>query len=748
MKCMVYTIMVKTVELTVTDGYALPASIATLTPSSTVLYLDCIDGLLTEYAGTANELDANELTSALELKYHKLESGLVIKHKNLMRASMKKHGSVVTEYEEKIKELQDTVDGTDGTIQRELDKAKIRFDKELKGWKETQNRTVALERECVEHEQKLKSQMILADLNVQNDKNDKLQLELKSVVEEKESMAMKYREQLEQEKKQITDNITEQVILTATQQIKSDLAVAHNTIEHLKEQNKEHQLTINNSNELYKSMVSEKDTIDLRYREQASQDKEQLEQERKQIADNITEQVRLTVEQRFKSDLAVAHNTIEHLKEQNKEHQLTINNSNELYKSMVSEKSYMSMGFASTDKTMKDLSEQIQPIINMYTGSNEEKGTAGEQTVMNILMEPKYESAKVFDTSGEAACGDIHFHWNDLRCLIEVKNKKTITLEDMKKFERDVRNCKESNKNINCAIFVSLCSGQYPGRSRETIQLDMINNVPVIYTYIANLDMLHYSIMCLNNLVKNTKTDSHTMETLMSYYNGYAKHVGKSITYFSKLIKSHETNIKSLKKEINQLTILDEDLASNTELYQVQEVSDLLIDEDEEDSLDMGNEEKTEPLDLTAVGVDSSIDRVVDYYINQSLTQKKNPSIVDVIRHFNITTNILLRKLGGIKAIALRANKKYMTNMVSNDVVRRLKLYKIANGGYPKRVELIRDYISHRQLVKIGYVFKGKKIMEAVYAHVENESVVDSVVEVEVEVTESEYETDDDEETP
>ena len=717
--------MVKTVELTVTNDYSLPPSISTLTPSSTEMYLDCIDTLLTEYAGVSNEHELASLTSSLELKYHKLESSLTSKHKKLMQSSIIKHSSIVATYEDKIRCLQDT---KSDDIQKALNKARSEFNDELQDWKTQQQRSLELKLQCSEHELGLKEKMIRSELNAQTEMNHKLQQDLKTIIDEKKAMDLAHREQLEQERIQIAKNITERVKMVATQQIKSDLAVAHNTIEHLKEQNKEQQLSISNAAELSHSLLSEKDTIYQKYREHMEQEQDRMEQERKKISDDITETVRLTLEQQYKSDLAVANSTIKHLREQNKEQQVAISNATDLAKSVSSEKEAITLGIASTDKTVKDLSDQIQPILNMYTGSNEEKGAAGEQTVMNLLLEPKYESAKVFNTSGEAACGDIHFHWNDLRCLIEVKNKKTITVEDMKKFERDVRSCKESNKNINCAIFVSLRSGQYPGRSRELIQLDTINNVPVIYTYTSNLDMLHYSIMCLNNLVKSTKTDSHTMETLMSYYNGYAKHVASSITYFSKLIKNHETNIKSLKKEMNKLTILDEDLASNTEFYQLQEGSDLVIadsdDETDDVSLTTSNDvEETAPLDLTVTGIESSINIVIDYYINHSLKYKANPSISDMVRHFNITTHTLLKKLGGIKSISTKAKDKYLTQMVSDDVVRRLKLYKIENGTYPKRVELIRDYISQRHLTKIGYVLKRKKIMDSIHKHVEERDI-------------------------
>ena len=59
------------------------------------------------------------------------------------------------------------------------------------------------------------------------------------------------------------------------------------------------------------------------------------------------------------------------------------------------------------------------------------------------------EEAKLIDTSSETATGDFHMHWDNLKCLFEIKNKQIITKEDMSKFARDVN---ESSKNDHVLV--------------------------------------------------------------------------------------------------------------------------------------------------------------------------------------------------------------------------------------------------------------------------------------------------------
>ena len=131
------------------------------------------------------------------------------------------------------------------------------------------------------------------------------------------------------------------------------------------------------------------------------------------------------------------------------------------------------------------------------------------------------------------------------------------------------------------------------------------------------------------------------------------------------------------------------------------------------------DENKNVSLDLSSSEIKNSINKVIDYFINFSLETKNNPTIADIIRYFNITTHILLNKLGGIKYISNTAKNKYLFMIIDDSTIENLKLYKNNNNNYPTRNELIKTFISKRQLTKIGYVLKCKKVIEYIYKYVD-----------------------------
>lgn len=379
-----------------------------------------------------------------------------------------------------------------------------------------------------------------------------------------------------------------------------------------------------------------------------------------------------------------------------------------------------------------NLQKQLQPIVKMYYGSNEEKGSAGEQTVYNFIRDdPKYDSAILTDKSGETATGDLYFSWKDLRCLIEIKNKKRLTVDDMKKFERDVREQKAIGK-INCALFVSLATNDFPGRNKELIQFDVIDNIPVIYTYLSDVKFLHYSFICLSNIVKTITTDLDKYKMLITYYQSYTKKIQYYVMYFGKLIKSHETSIRSLKKELNTLTNLETELISNSNLYfnsidvlsnqvnQLDSSSDSDSDSDSDSSNSNNSDEKL--LMSNDEQINESFLKLVNWFIKYSINNKHHPSISDILTHFNITSYQLIKKFGGYKHLIKEAIKKYLYDNISQETIQQIKNYHTVNGEYPKRQYLTKNYISHRQLTKFGYIIKGKKIMEFIYKFIEDES--------------------------
>jgi len=196
------------------------------------------------------------------------------------------------------------------------------------------------------------------------------------------------------------------------------------------------------------------------------------------------------------------------------------------------------------------ISETIKPLIKFYTGSNEEKGSGGENLIEKILKtHDKYSDGVVTNTSKQTAKGDLFFKWRQLKCMIEIKNKKTLTLDDMDKFVRDVT---ELSSTINCAIFVSLNTDIFPGRSRELMQVDFINGIVVIYTYISYTESIHYVIACLEKIVASNTTSTEQNKLLAKYFIDYYSFLNKTRQHFEKTIITKNREIKQLSKSLEE----------------------------------------------------------------------------------------------------------------------------------------------------------------------------------------------------
>ena len=62
----------------------------------------------------------------------------------------------------------------------------------------------------------------------------------------------------------------------------------------------------------------------------------------------------------------------------------------------------------------------------------------------------------------------------------------------MNKFERDVIEL-STEKKINCAMMISLQTNIFPSQNRNRIKLSIIENVPVIYSYLSH-SINYYSL--------------------------------------------------------------------------------------------------------------------------------------------------------------------------------------------------------------------------------------------------------------
>lgn len=135
-----------------------------------------------------------------------------------------------------------------------------------------------------------------------------------------------------------------------------------------------------------------------------------------------------------------------------------------------------------------------------------------------------------------------------MRCLIEVKNKKLITIDDVNKFIRDI----ELSDNINCGIFVTLQTAIIPGKSRDVIQFDIIKNIPVIYTFVSSPKDINYAISCLEKIMSFTINSDDNTKCLLTYFTSYYNDVQANIKDIEGAIVQNKKDLKKLTKKLDK----------------------------------------------------------------------------------------------------------------------------------------------------------------------------------------------------
>jgi hypothetical protein len=200
----------------------------------------------------------------------------------------------------------------------------------------------------------------------------------------------------------------------------------------------------------------------------------------------------------------------------------------------------------------------LDGIMKYYqTCDNATKGAKGENRVQEIAKE-YYKNCSIQDTSGTPHSGDLLLTLQniDLRCLIEVKNKKIITEVDINKFIYDISECKN---NINCALFISLISDNIPGKGNFYVEIR--NNMPVIYIYLFDPSSIKFAIETLAFLnLKFSQTTSTelnrqelTSDTIDLIYSEYTtlQQESSRIDFIIKNVEKQLHQLKLSKKNLN-----------------------------------------------------------------------------------------------------------------------------------------------------------------------------------------------------
>jgi len=369
----------------------------------------------------------------------------------------------------------------------------------------------------------------------------------------------------------------------------------------------------------------------------------------------------------------------------------------------------------------EQLTSLLTPVAKFYSGSNSEKGNGGENIIHNILLSSEnYNDAIIEDVSGQTACGDIYFAWRQLKCMIEVKNKKTITKEDMSKFERDVIELSNAKK-INCAMMISLQTNIFPSQNRNYIRLSIIENTPVIYSYLSNMNDIHYTISCLEQVVMSNAVANNRSIKMINYFLNYYEYMKLSQGNLEKTITNKQRELKGLFKQLDTVNksiegMTHDYISVSSSLAQPQEEN---TDEDapsaNNDTTQVDEDEKVPSIDIK--DEKQSTNTIIQTIINRSILGK-SVSTSELISLFKITPSYL-EKLGGYKSIVSEARNKYTATIITKPIAEKLLSYKKENSSYPSRAFITKNIITDASLRKLAKVVKTKTILEYIFDYCE-----------------------------
>jgi len=214
------------------------------------------------------------------------------------------------------------------------------------------------------------------------------------------------------------------------------------------------------------------------------------------------------------------------------------------------------------------VSEKIESLMGKGNKlDNSTKGDFGENIIAKQIQH-WYPKSELVDVSSETASGDLHWKYEKVSCLVEVKNVLTVKANEIKKFERDVRLNKKSG-NINCALFVSMKTETIPNKG--IISYEQIDNVPVIYlsnvfSDVHNIRLvLDFLTTISETIQKIDEKDGEDLETQQITY--CIQNILEKAYKMSKSVNSMKLSIDSMEMAVaQQERLLKETIANITDL--------------------------------------------------------------------------------------------------------------------------------------------------------------------------------------
>ena len=209
----------------------------------------------------------------------------------------------------------------------------------------------------------------------------------------------------------------------------------------------------------------------------------------------------------------------------------------------------------------------LNSIMSYYQKmDNVAKGSAGEHRVQEIIKK-YYKNCSIQDTSGIPHSGDLLLTLQNinLKCLIEVKNKKVITTLDVNKFIHDISECKSG---INCALFVSLLTENIPNKGNFYVEIR--NNMPAIYIHLFDPSSIKFAIETLSFLnlkfSQTTNTELNCQESIKIFDTDTNKLIHSEYTTLLNESNRIDNIIKNVETQLIQLKLSKKNLNNRVDM--------------------------------------------------------------------------------------------------------------------------------------------------------------------------------------
>lgn len=219
------------------------------------------------------------------------------------------------------------------------------------------------------------------------------------------------------------------------------------------------------------------------------------------------------------------------------------------------------------DDQRDSLLSRLDPIANLCSPNVVKKGQIGEGLVRHIITEA-FPECIIQDVSKGGHCADIRVIIDNVRFMIEVKNKATVTLDDVNKFKRDVF---ENTECIDCALFISIVSPSIPGIGTFDIVMD---GKLMVYMYMTNANMVKYTMNMMKKIcISPTRPKSDHLKDLMTktYHD-----IEKSSAKIHKL----KLIIGQMSRLVNDTECLINNTLENMAIENITAVDEVKVDND------------------------------------------------------------------------------------------------------------------------------------------------------------------------